>query len=316
MVKLKDVHIGFVGTCLGLGTLSNVYNLLGYGWVRFFCMALSCFAIIVGFFKIVLYFNTFREEYKNGLVAAMYTTITMSAMLFGSFLYSININFGKSLFLVATYIHMFMIVFYTLYHIILNFKIDFFLPSYFVTYNGLLVSTVSGINLLPPKLALFITYYGIAVYIFILIFLIPRMIKKPIPTNFIQTKNILLAPCSLCFVSYINFNSVEVLKPYFNLNIALILYICVLLTFIYIVINTPKFFENSFAPVFGALTFPMAIGTLAGYRAGLLFSSIEQYKMIGMIANNVAGFQILISSTFMCFVFFNFAKSYLKFNKE
>ena len=67
--------------------------------------------------------------------------------------------------------------------------------------------------------------------------------------------------------------------------------------------NVFKFFENGFTPLFGALTFPMAIGTLAGYRAGAFFTSIEAYKTLGILATNVTGFQLLISSTFMCFVF-------------
>ena len=59
----------------------------------------------------------------------------------------------------------------------------------------------------------------------------------------------------------------------------------------------------------------MAIGTLAGYRAGAFFTSIEAYKSLGVLASNVTGFQILISSTFMCLVFFNFVKMYLNSNK-
>ena len=188
----------------------------------------------------------------------------------------------------------------------MNFKYDFLLPAYFVTYNGLLVSTVAGINMLPPALAIVITYYGIGIYILILIFLIPRIMRKPIPDNFVQTKTVLLAPCSLCFVSYLNFNNVAALKGLFNPIVALLLYVCILLSLLYILCNTFKFFESGFTPLFGALTFPMAIGTLAGFRAGAFFSNIEAYKTLGAIAVNITGFQILISSTFMCLVFFNF----------
>ena len=59
----------------------------------------------------------------------------------------------------------------------------------------------------------------------------------------------------------------------------------------------------------------MAIGTLAGYRAGAFFTPIEAYNFLGILATNVTGFQLLISSTFMCLVFFNFVKMYLHSNK-
>lgn len=41
MSKLKGLPIGFVGTCVGLATLSNVYNLLGFSWVRHVCVWLD-----------------------------------------------------------------------------------------------------------------------------------------------------------------------------------------------------------------------------------------------------------------------------------
>ena len=316
MSKLKGLPIGFVGTCLGLATLSNVYNLLGYPWVRHLCMWLAGLAAVLGVLKVIFFFDKVKEEYKNGVLAAMYTTITMCAMLFGSYIASYNLAVGKAIFLVGMSIHMAMILCYTIYHIFMNFKSDFLLPAYFVTYNGLLVSTVAGINMLPPKLAMGITFYGIGIYILILIFLIPRIIRKPIPANFFQTKTVLLAPCSLCFVSYLNFNNVESLKGLFNPNVALLLYICVLLSLLYILMNTFKFFESGFTPLFGALTFPMAIGTLAGFRAGVFFSGMETYKNLGTFAVNITGFQLLISSTYMCLVFFNFIKMYLNSKKE
>lgn len=316
MSKLKGLPIGFVGTCLGLATLSNVYNLLGYPWVRHLCMWFAGLAAVLGVLKVIFFFDKVKEEYKNGVLAAMYTTITMCAMLFGSYIASYNLAVGKAIFLVGMSIHMAMILCYTIYHIFMNFKSDFLLPAYFVTYNGLLVSTVAGINMLPPKLAMGITFYGIGIYILILIFLIPRIIRKPIPANFVQTKTVLLAPCSLCFVSYLNFNNVESLKGLFNPNVALLLYICVLLSLLYILMNTFKFFESGFTPLFGALTFPMAIGTLAGFRAGVFFSGMETYKTLGTFAVNITGFQLLISSTYMCLVFFNFIKMYLNSKKE
>lgn len=315
MSKLKGLPIGFVGTCLGLATLSNVYNLLGYPWVRHLCMWLAGLAAVLGVLKVIFFFDKVKEEYKNGVLAAMYTTITMCMMLFGSYIAGYNSPLGKAIFLAGMSIHMVMILCYTIYHIFMNFKSDFLLPAYFVTYNGLLVSTVAGINMLPPKLAMGITFYGIGVYILILIFLIPRIIKKPIPDNFVQTKTVLLAPCSLCFVSYLNFNNVEALKGLFNTNVTLLLYICILLSLLYILMNTFKFFQGGFTPLFGALTFPMAIGTLAGFRAGVFFSGIEAYKTLGTLAVNITGFQLLISSTYMCLVFFNFIKMYLNSKK-
>ena len=61
MNKLKGLPIGFVGTCLGLATLSNVYNLLGYPWVRHLCMWLAGLAAVLGVLKVIFFFDKVKE---------------------------------------------------------------------------------------------------------------------------------------------------------------------------------------------------------------------------------------------------------------
>ena len=65
MSKLKGLPIGFVGTCLGLATLSNVYNLLGYPWVRHLCMWLAGLAAVLGVLKVIFFFDKVKETYNK-----------------------------------------------------------------------------------------------------------------------------------------------------------------------------------------------------------------------------------------------------------
>lgn len=309
--SLKSFPVGFIGTCLGLGTLANVYNILGYSWIRHISMWIVGLAVVLGILKTILFFPKVKEEYKNTILASMFTTITMCAMLFGSYLISYAPHAGKAIFFAGVFVHIAMIVLFVIYHIIMKYDYNLMLPCYYVTYNGLLVSTVAGATILPPAITMWITYYGIGIYLLILIFMVARIIKDPVPDDVVHTKMVLLAPCSLCLASYINFSQVASLQSLLNPTVVIVMYAFVFVTLIYVMTHIFKFFSRPFTPLFGALTFPMAIGTLAALRAGQYFSSIETYKTLGFFVNNIVGFQIFVSTTFIAIVFFNFVRIYL-----
>ena len=86
------------------------------------------------------------------------------------------------------------------------------------------------------KFLTFIVYYGILIYFLILPFMIWRLRKFEIKDTMQHGTAILLGPCSLCVVSYINI----IQNP--NFILVWILYICVLLSLLYILLKLPKFF--------------------------------------------------------------------------
>ena len=54
---------------------------------------------------------------------------------------------------------------------------DTFVPSYFVTYNGIMVSVVIGGVMKEPTILKIVTYYGIGVFTLIIPFMIYRLVK-------------------------------------------------------------------------------------------------------------------------------------------
>ena len=82
---------------------------------------------------------------------------------------------------------------------------DTFVPTWFVTYNGIMVSTVVGGVMNEPTIGKIVVYYGIAVLIIIMPFMLYRLATTDIKDAVHHTQAILLAPSSLCLVSYLNF---------------------------------------------------------------------------------------------------------------
>lgn len=309
--KLKNMPIGVVASVLGAATLSNVYNLLGFTWLRDIFMVTAGVFACLGVLKVVFFFPKVQEEYKNPVFASLYATITMNFMLFTTYLVGLGVTAAKPVFFAVVFIHMALIAFFLFYHFVKNFNYDTFFPSIFVTLLGLLVSTVAGGALMPPALLQGIFFYGLCMYLVMGFFMVIRLLKKPIPAPAMHTKCILLAPCSLVFVTYLNIGASPALKNMVSPMYVLLLYVLVLITLVYIFYNTMQFFSVPFSPGFAGLTFPMAIGTLASWRAAQYFLKAQGYEFLGQFALNLTGLQIYITSAYIALVLFNFYRVYV-----
>ncbi len=285
---------------LGACTLSNVYNSLGFSFVRHITMFFGLIVVILYIFKIMLHKDIAKQEYNSPLTSSLYPAMCMITMVLGAYYYE-YFAFGKIIWLIAFILHIIHIIFFTYLHFIKSRDIKTFLPTWFVTYNGIMVSSVVGANMNFDKFLAFIVYYGIIIYFIILPFMIIRLKKVEIKDNMQHSTAILLGPCSLCVVSYIN-----IIKD-INLILLIILYICVILSLIYIIIKLPRFFSYKFAPTFASLTFPMAIGIVATQKMELVSENFN-YKYLAYLLNQLEGIQIYLTTAIIAFVLFNFIK--------
>ena len=258
--KFKNIPVPLLPTMVGAATLSNVYLTLGYTWIRHITMILSAIILIAYIIKIVTNFNVFKNEYSNTVPASLYAGFTMITMILGSYVFDFSPTIGKAMWFVGLILHSIHIIIFTYRNVIKGVNIDTFLPSWFVTYNGIMVSTVVGGVMNEPTIGKIVVYYGIAVLIIIMPFMLYRLATTDIKDAVHHTQAILLAPSSLCLVSYLNF----IKEP--NKFVVYALYALVFCTLLFIIVKLPKFFSFDFHPGFAGMTFPMAIGTVASIK--------------------------------------------------
>lgn len=281
--------------------MSTIYSGLGFPFIRHLTLFFAIIIVISYLLKIILHPGVAKEEYMTPSVSSLYPGICMVLMVIGAYIYEYFQLFGKIIWLTAIILHMIHTIMFTYLHFIKSRDINTFLPTWFVTYNGIMVSSVVGSNMNADKLLTFIVYYGIIIYFLILPFMIWRLRKFEIKDTMQHGTAIILGPCSLCIVSYINI----IKSP--NIFLVWILYICVLLSLIYILIKLPKFFSYAFTPAFAGLTFPMAIGTVATQKM-VLYLNNTGYENIANIFKQLEGIQIYLTTAIIAFVLFNFAK--------
>ena len=243
---------------------------MGYTWVRHITSWVAVIVLISYIIKMIVYPKTCLKEYSNTVPASLYAGFTMITMILGSYFYNLNPLFGKVLWFIGLILHVIHILIFTYRNVIKGVNIQTFVPSWFVTYNGIMVSTVVGGVMNEPLICKIVVYYGIAVFTIIIPFMLYRLVKHELKEPMYHTQAILLAPSSLCLVSYLNFIETP------NKFIIYYLYLAVICALIFIIIKLPTFFSFIFHPGFAGLTFPMAIGTVA--------SGIQIYITTGIIS--------------------------------
>lgn len=307
--NLKSVPIALLATFVGLATLSNVYNGFGYIFMKHIVMILSILVLVLYLSKVVCHMNTVKQEYQTTVPSSLYAGITMLTMIIGSYLFDYNQLIGKALWFIGLILHAIHIVIFTYRNVFKKFVMDTFVPSWFVTYNGILVSAVVGVPMNEPQIAKIVVYYGITVFLLIIPFMIYRLIKFDIKDAMYHTQAIILAPSSLCLVAYLNF----IKEP--NKIIVYGLYIAVLLSLVFVLYKLPKFLSFDFNPGFAGLTFPMAIGIVASTKM-VGFLTTTGNETLANIANQISGIQIFITTAIIGYVIFNFYKLLLNIFKS
>jgi len=309
MNRLEKLPVPILPTFVGAATLSNVYAGLGYDWIRHITMWAAAVVLLCYIVKIIRFPKVFAGEYNNTVPASLYAGFTMVTMILGSYIFEYQPAAGKAVFLAGLCIHAVHILVFTVRNVVMARNINTFVPSWFVTYNGIMVSCVVGGAMGIAPVLKVIVYYGIAVYFIIIPIMIYRLFTVEIKDAVYHTMAVILAPSSLCLVSYLN----VIENP--NAALVYILYACVLASLIFVISKLPKFFAYSFVPGFAGLTFPMAIGVVASNKMAGFMEGIGSGRFSNAAAQ-AGGIQIYLTSMLVGFVLLNFFMMFLKTERK
>lgn len=307
--RLERMPVPVLPTFVGALTLSNVLNGMGYAWIRHLTMWMATFIILLYIVKIIKYPSTVKKEYEMVVPCSLYAGFTMVCMILGSYYVAYVPALGKGIFLVALAIHAIHILVFTYRNVIKERNINTFVPSWFVTYNGIMVSCVVGAVMGINNILQYVVYYGIAIYLIIMPFMLYRLLKVEMKAPVYHTMAVVLGPCSLCVVSYLNI----IENP--NAMIVYFLYACVLASLLFVVIKLPKFFSFKFTPGFAGMTFPMAIGIVASTKmAGFL--AAQGQEVLSGVVTQISGIQLYLTTMIIGYVLLNFLMNALRIERQ
>ena len=309
MERLQRMPVPVLPTFVGALTLSNVYSGMGYPWIRHMVMWTATIILLLYIVKLIKFPQVCKKEYGTVVPCSLYAAFNMILMILGSYYFDYIPALGKGMWVVAIVCHAAHILLFTYRNVIKKRDINTFVPSWFVTYNGIMVSCVVGGAMNAAGILKYIVYYGIIIYFIILPIMIWRLMTVEVKAPVYHTMAVLLAPCSLCVVSYLN------VIPNPNQTLLYVLYACVLASLTFIIVKLPKFFAFQFTPGFAGMTFPMAIGIVASTKmAGYLNNAGN--TALGNVVTQISGIQIFLTTMIIGYVLLNFAIMALRVERK
>lgn len=309
MNRLERMPVPVLPTFVGALTLSNVYSGMGYPVIRHITMWAATIVFLLYIIKLIKFQGTCKKEYETVVPCSLYAGFTMVLMILGSYYFDYVPALGKGMWAVGLCIHAVHILVFTYRNVIRKRDINTFVPSWFVTYNGIMVSCVVGGAMNAAGILKYVVYYGIIIYFILIPIMIWRLVTVEVKPPVYHTMAVVLAPCSLCVVSYIN------VIPEPNQMLLSLLYLCVLASLAFIIIKLPKFFSFPFAPGFAGMTFPMAIGIVASTKMAGYLTAAGNTQLANVITQ-ISGIQVYLTSMIIGYVLLNFLIMALRIERK
>lgn len=297
--KVSRLPLPVVPTTLGLLVLSGFYDALGYPLIHGLAVIVATFVALAYCLKIAFHLKSVvAAEYANPMLAALYPTLPMLIMVLCVFYAQLvpalwtaaEVVFFTMLGLLCVHIVVFFVRFF-----LRRFEWKTFMPSWYVTTNGVMVSTVVGMPFMPEPLAAGIVVWGIIIYVALTPFMLWRMKRCEVAEAMMHSQAIMLGPCSMCLVSYVN----AFAEP--NLVVLALLFACVVVSLGYVIWKLPTFFSVQFHPGYAGMTFPMAVGLLATNGFASAFAAAG-YADVAWVAQQIDGVQLLLTTTIVAVV--------------
>lgn len=301
--KLENYPIGICGSVLGLVTLSNAYGSVGIHFLKPIAIYFAIFVIALMVLRLILFPRSIWSDLKNPIAGSFYTTIDMTSFLIAAYFYKTNPVFAAGLWITCVVIHFVLVAIYTFFRL-KNHKFTEVIPSWYVTYVGIVTGTLASKGMGYDGLAMFMLYFGTVTYLSCYPFMLYKIFAKKLTKAQLTTTGIMAAPGGLAVGGFITMY--KNINPYFLGFLVILMLFNILIVYYFAV----KLFKNGFVPGFAAFTFPLAVSTLASYKlVGYLkihdSALVGPFKIISMI-------ELVITSVIIAYVIINYIILFFK----
>jgi exfoliative toxin A/B len=277
-----------------LGNLLGLYTEIGKWICGFIGFALLISLII----KVVRHPQSFLEAMKLSPVGGCLTTLPMGIIILTTYLKPFSPKGSVALWLMAIGLYLCIMIVYTLKHV-LPFKSEKVLASYFVTYVGIVVVSVTSKTMGYAMIGQIAFYFGLISYCLLLPMVIYRYVKFPkMPEPIQPLIMIFAAPANLLVVGYVK------VMTHYNGTLLLILIIIGWLTTLFSLSQLPKLIKSGFYPSYAAFTFPIVIGALASKVYSSYYSNVHGSATI---LNLISYLHLLIAIGVVGFVSYSYS---------
>ena len=266
---IKNLPTPISGLALGSVALGNLLQPYSSSLQLLFNI-LSLTIIVLLTIKFVLGFDKLKKEMENPVIATVLATYPMSIMLLASFSKKYIGLLSIPVWIIGIFLD-FCVVCYAIYIFIIKERhISKIYPTWFITFVGPAVVTVTAINYNLETLGLIYFYFSYINYLVLLPFVLYRVYKyKHYKDGDYPTITVFSAPGGLLLASYM----IGVTQKS-NIILAILIPLTILL-FIFVLIQLPYLLKRKFYPSFSAFTFPLVICAISFQKTGIYYQITE-----------------------------------------
>ena len=262
---IKNFPTPIAGLALGSVALGNMFQIYSSTLQAIFSL-LSLIIIILLTIKFFLYSDKLKEEMKKPVLATVLATYPMSIMLLSSFFKKYIGLYSLPTWIIGICLDICVVSYATYNFIIKDKHIKNIYPTWFITFVGPAVVTVTAINYNVEIVGLIFFYFSLINYLLLLPFVLYRVYKyKHFNEGDYPTITVFSAPGGLLLASYM----IGVTQKN-NFILAILIPLTVLL-FIFVLIQLPLLLNRKFYPSFSAFTFPLVICAIAFQKTGIYY---------------------------------------------
>ncbi len=310
MDKIKKIPLPIAGLILALATSGNMLSYISNN-IRYGFGIIAGILYILLIIKILTNLSSVKKDLENPVMITVMATFDMALMVLSTYIAILSMPVALGLWIVGIIIHCIIIVYVTIKYIV-KFDIKKIFATYFVSYVGIIVASITSPVFKLQQLGKIAFYFGFIAYIILLPIVFYRVYKvKNIPEAAFPTCAIIAAPASLCLAGYVNSFGKDA-NPYFicGLGIFSIIMTIIGLTFI------PKVVKGKFYPSFAALTFPFIISPFAMRLSSVYLKNNESFKTMGDVFGFIYNIEVIFGIIIVAFVFLKYAQFILKDEKR
>lgn len=275
---IKKVPIPICGLALGFASLGNLLLANNYPTaIRNICGIISATLLVLVILKAIFYFEAVKKELQNVVPLTVFPTFFMAIMILTTYIVMYNAQIAKGIWLFAIITQILLVIFIS-YKYLINFKLENVFPTWFVTYVGFVVASVTAPAHSMQSFGQILFYIGLVFYIIVFVPIFNNIvIKKSLPNNLLPLVSIFLAPPNLLLAGYhSSFTEKNNVIIYSLLIVSIIMLVS-------LVSQMPRIFKVPFNPSFSGFAFAFTICGIAYTNTIGYIQSTTSFQYINVI---------------------------------
>ena len=252
---IEKVPVPLAGVTLGLTALGNL--LAGLSPVlRWGCGTAAALLFFLLLAKLILFPEKIKNDFSNPIIASVSATFFMTLMQLSTYTCVFFPTASLFLWYAAVAGHCALSLWFS-WTYLRRFRLSDVYPTYFITYVGIVVASVTSASFDRTALGYGIFWFGFLAYLAMLVLVTVRCRRLPMADSAKPLFCIYTAPMSLCLAGYLTTATAP------SLAFALILEVAAQILYIIVLTQLPKLLRLPFFPSYAAFTFPFVITAIA-----------------------------------------------------